>query len=84
MLSDRGEALTCHRVLTVCRLQARVAELLPGQAKRDMATGQAKAIDSAGPGFRDSPITAKTGSRGFRFGGEDARGKHFPTEGGRR
>jgi transposase len=44
MLTDRREALTRRRVQTVCRLQALLAELLPGQAKRDITTGQAKAM----------------------------------------
>jgi transposase len=42
MLTDRREALTRRRVQTVCRLQALLAELLPGQAKRDITTGQAR------------------------------------------
>src|SRR4249919_4175328 len=42
MLTDRREALTRRRVQTVNRLQALLAELLPGQAKRDITTGQAK------------------------------------------
>ena len=44
MLTDRREALTRRRVQTVDRLQALLAELLPGQAKRDITTGQAKAM----------------------------------------
>ena len=44
ILADRREALTRRRVQTVCRLQALLAELLPGQAKRDITTGQAKAM----------------------------------------
>jgi len=44
LLSDRREALTRRRVQTVDRLQALLAELLPGQAKRDITTGQAKAM----------------------------------------
>jgi transposase len=32
MLTDRREALIRRRVQTVCRLQALLAELLPGQA----------------------------------------------------
>jgi transposase len=44
MLTDRREALTRRRVQTVNRLQALLAELLPGQAKRDITTGQAKAM----------------------------------------
>jgi len=42
MLTDRREALTRRRVQTVCRLQALLAELLPGQAKRDITALQAK------------------------------------------
>jgi hypothetical protein len=41
MLADRREALSRRRVQTVDRLQALLAELLPGQAK-DITTGQAK------------------------------------------
>jgi transposase len=44
MLTDRREALTRRRVQTVDRLQALLAELLPGQAKRDITTGQAKSM----------------------------------------
>jgi hypothetical protein len=44
MLSDRREALTRRRIQTVDRLQALLAELLPGQGKKDITTGQAKAI----------------------------------------
>ena len=42
MLTDRREALTRRRVQTVDRLQALLAELLPGQAKRDITPRQAK------------------------------------------
>jgi transposase len=42
ILTDRREALTRRRVQTVERLQALLAELLPGQAKRDITTGQAR------------------------------------------
>ena len=42
MLVDHREALTRRRVQTVDRLQALLAQLLPGQAKRDFTTGQAK------------------------------------------
>ena len=42
MLADRREALTRRRVQTVGRLQTLLAELLPGHAKRDITTGQAK------------------------------------------
>ena len=44
MLTDRREALTRRRVQSVCRLQALLADLLPGQGKRDLTTGQAKAM----------------------------------------
>ena len=44
MLTDRREALTRRRVQTVNRLQALLAELLPGQAKRDITALQAKAM----------------------------------------
>jgi transposase len=59
MLADRREALTRRRVQTVCRLQALLAELLPGQAKRDITTGQAKAMLAVRP--RD--IAGKTRRR---------------------
>jgi transposase len=42
ILVERREALTRRRVQTVDRLQALLAELLPGQAKKDITTGQAK------------------------------------------
>lgn len=42
MLVERREALTRRRVQTVDRLQALLAELLPGQAKKDITTAQAK------------------------------------------
>ena len=44
MLTDRREILTRRRVSTVNRLQAMLGELLPGQAKRDITTGQAKTM----------------------------------------
>jgi transposase len=44
MLTDRREALTRRRVQTVCRVQALLAELLPGQVKRDITALQAKAM----------------------------------------
>ena len=44
MLPDRREALTRRRVQTLDRPQALLAELLPGQAKRDITTGQTKAM----------------------------------------
>ena len=44
LLTDRREALTRRRVQTVNRLQALLAELLPGQAKKDITSLQAKAM----------------------------------------
>ena len=44
MLTDRREALTRRRVQTVNRLQALLAELHPGQAKKDITSLQAKAM----------------------------------------
>jgi len=44
MLTDRREALTRRRVQTVNRLQALLAELLPGQAKKDITPMQAKGM----------------------------------------
>jgi transposase len=44
VLADRREALTRRRVQTVDRLQALLAELLPGQAKKDITPLQAKAM----------------------------------------
>ena len=44
MLADRREALSRRRVQTVDRLQALLAELLPGQAKKDITALQAKAM----------------------------------------
>ena len=60
MLTDRREALTRRRVQTVCRLQALLAELLPGQAKRDITTGQAKAMLAT---VRPRDIAGKTRRR---------------------
>ena len=42
MLVERREALSRRRVQSVNRLQALLAELLPGTAKKDITTGQAK------------------------------------------
>src|SRR6188472_4202291 len=44
MLTDRREALSSRRVQTVNRLQARLAELLPGQAKKDVTALPAKTL----------------------------------------
>jgi transposase len=60
MLTDRREALTRRRVQTVDRLQALLAELLPGQAKRDITTGQAKAMLAS---VRPRDIAGKTRRR---------------------
>ena len=60
MLVDRREALTRRRVQTVDRLQALLAELLPGQAKRDITTGQAKAMLAS---VRPRDIAGKTRRR---------------------
>ena len=60
MLTDRREALTRRRVQTVGRLQALLAELLPGQAKRDITTGQAKTMLAS---VRPRDIAGKTRRR---------------------
>ena len=60
MLTDRREALTRRRVQTVCRLQALLAELLPGQAKRDITTGQAQKMLAS---VRPRDIAGKTRRR---------------------
>jgi transposase len=60
ILTDRREALTRRRVQTVDRLQALLAELLPGQAKRDITTGQAKAMLAS---VRPRDIAGKTRRR---------------------
>ena len=62
MLVDRREALSRRRVQTVDRLQALLAELLPGQAKKDLTTGQAKTMLAS---VRPRDIAGKTvvGSR---------------------
>lgn len=44
MLVERRDALTRRRVQSVNRLQALLAELLPGQAKKDITAPQAKAM----------------------------------------
>src|SRR3954449_370924 len=44
MLCDRRDELTRLRVQTVNRLQRLLAELVPGQAKKDLTAPQAKAI----------------------------------------
>jgi transposase len=60
MLTDRRESLTRRRIQTVDRLQALLAELLPGQAKRDITTAQAKAMLAT---VRPRDIAGKTRRR---------------------
>ncbi len=60
MLTDRREALTRRRVQTVCRLQALLAELTPGQAKRDITPLQAKKVLA---GVRPRDVAGKTRRR---------------------
>jgi len=60
MLTDRRESLTRRRVQTVCRLQALLAELLPGQAKKDITTLQAKKMLAT---VRPRDIAGKTRRR---------------------
>jgi transposase len=60
MLVDRREALSRRRVQTVDRLQALLAELLPGQAKKDITTGQAKRLLAS---VRPRDIAGKTRRR---------------------
>jgi transposase len=87
MLTDRREALTRRRVQTVDRLQALLAELLPGQAKRDITTGQAKAMLGMRPPTRhrrqDPPPDRRRGAgRAGRGRGQDQEG-HRRAEGHR-
>ena len=60
MLADRREELTRQRVQTVNRLQRLLSELTPGQAKRDITTGQARAILA---GVRPRDLAGKTRRR---------------------
>lgn len=60
MLVERREALTRRRVQSVNRLQALLAELLPGQAKKDITTGQAKKMLAS---VRPRDIAGKTRRR---------------------
>ena len=60
ILTDRREALTRRRVQTVNRLQALLAELLPGQAKKDITPLQAKTMLA---GVRPRDIAGKTRRR---------------------
>jgi transposase len=60
MLADRREALTRRRVQTVDRLQALLAELLPGQAKRDISAVQARGMLTS---VRPRDVAGKTRRR---------------------
>jgi len=60
MLTDRREALTRRRVQTVNRLQALLAELLPGQAKKDITPLQAKVMLAS---VRPRDVAGKTRRR---------------------
>jgi len=60
ILSDRREALSRCRVQTVSRLHSLLAELLPGQAKKDITTGQAKTLLAS---VRPRDIAGKTRRR---------------------
>lgn len=60
LLVERREALTRRRVQIVDRLQALLAELLPGQAKKDLTTGQAKRMLAS---VRPRDIAGKTRRR---------------------
>jgi transposase len=60
MLVERRESLSRRRVQTVDRLQALLAELLPGQAKKNLTTGQAKRMLAS---VRPRDIAGKTRRR---------------------
>src|SRR5680860_608001 len=60
MLTDRREAFTRRRVQSVNRLQALLAELLPGQAKKDITPLQAKAMLAS---VRPRDVAGKTRRR---------------------
>jgi transposase len=60
MLVERREALTRRRVQVVDRLQALLAELLPGQAKKNITTGQAKRLLAS---VRPRDVAGKTRRR---------------------
>src|SRR3954447_5013713 len=60
MLCDRRDELTRLRVQTVNRLQRLLAELVPGQAKKDLTALQAKAILAS---VRPRDIAGKTRRR---------------------
>jgi len=60
MLADRREELTRTRIQTVNRLHRLLSELTPGQAKKDITTGQAQAILSS---VRPRDLAGKTRRR---------------------
>ncbi len=60
ILTDRRDALSRQRVQTVNRLQALLAELLPGQAKKDITALQAKTMLAS---VRPRDIAGKTRRR---------------------
>ena len=60
LLADRRDTLTRRRIQTVDRLQALLAELLPGQAKKNISTGQAKTMLAS---VRPRDIAGKTRRR---------------------
>ncbi|MGG5258642.1 transposase [Phycicoccus avicenniae] len=60
LLVERRDSLTRRRVQTVDRLQALLAELLPGQSKKDITTGQAKRMLAS---VRPRDIAGKTRRR---------------------
>ena len=60
MLCDRRDELTVLRVQTMNRLQRLLAELVPGQAKKDLTALQARAILAT---LRPRDIAGKTRRR---------------------
>ena len=76
LTSSEREELTRLRVQTVNRLRRLLSELLPGQAKRDITTGQAKAMLAT---IRPRDIAGKTraSDRGRGVGGA-GRGRNLP------
>ena len=60
LIVERRDTLTRRRIQTVDRLQALLAELLPGQAKKNLTTGQAKRMLAS---VRPRDIAGKTRRR---------------------
>jgi transposase len=60
MLADRREELTRARIQTVNRFHRLLAELTPGKSKKDITTGQAKAILAS---VRSRDLAGKTRRR---------------------